>query len=100
MDFINIAFTYGWLVRRAALAELGVSMEALLAAMQVARPLDSNEELISFAPSSAQGGPEGVVLALRSLGLVYFDDFVETVGAFPPWCCFRVGCNRTRSTTS
>lgn len=91
MGFIDVTPEYGLVIRKDALRERGVSLEALLAAMKTDAPLDSDDWLISFGPSFGQEALDGLIEELTSLGLQYFDDFIEVVGNYPEWCRFKVG---------
>jgi hypothetical protein len=91
MGFIDVTPEYGLVIRKDALRERNVSLEALLAAMKTDAPLDSDDRLISFGPSFGQEALDGLIKELSGLGLQYFDDFVEVVGSYPEWCRFRVG---------
>ena len=91
MNPVKVTPEYGLIVRRDALREQGVSFDALLAAMDAQNPMDMNDHLISFGPLLEDGAFEDVIQSLRALGLEYYNDFVEFVGAYPKWCCFHVG---------
>ncbi len=83
---VRLSAEFGLVVRRAALADRGVTYEHLLRAMEVDARLDADADLISFGPHF--GGEAGSELArrLERLGLVYADDFFELTGDFPDWC--------------
>jgi hypothetical protein len=91
MGFIDVTAEYGLVIRKDALRERGVSLERLLAVMKTDAPLDSDDRLMSFGPSFGQEALDGLIKELTSLGLQYFDDFIEVVGNYPEWCRFKIG---------
>ncbi|MEZ2311572.1 hypothetical protein AB6809_33605 [Paraburkholderia sp. RCC_158] len=97
MGFIDVTPEYGLVIRKDALRERNVSLEAVLAALKADAPLDSDDRLISFGPSFGQEALDGLIKELAGLGLQYFDDFVEVVGTYPEWCRFRVGYAKNRN---
>ncbi len=62
---------YGIVVRRAALAERGLSWENLLAALQVSQPHDYDDHLISFGPHFGEETLDALMHRLDGLGLKY-----------------------------
>ncbi len=89
--YISLTSEYGLLVRRKALEERGVSWGDLLNALEVRKPLDENEYLISFGPHFGQASMDTITQRLTTLGLSYFDDFFEFSGDYPKWCVFKAG---------
>lgn len=89
MGSIRITGYCGLVVRRAALLERGVTMEMLLNALETAAPLDMDEHLISFGPHFGGEHLNAITKTLTALGLVFFDDFFDTVWDSAPWCNFR-----------
>ena len=89
MSAIDVTGEFGIVVRRQALIERRVSLEALLEALEVESPLDSNDSLMSFGPSFGQEALDVFTRRLIDLGFEYFDDFFEFVGTFPAWCRFQ-----------
>ena len=87
--YINVTSEFGLIIRKHALLERNVSMEMVLAAMEVSRPLDCNDELISFGPSFGSEALEEFSRRLMKLGLEYFDDFYEFAFPSPSWCQFQ-----------
>ena len=63
-------------------------MKALLKEMEVEKPLDSNEFLLSFGPSFGPEALDEFFRRLQELGLEYIDDFFIFTGDFPDWCEF------------
>jgi hypothetical protein len=90
MRCVSITSEYGIVVRRAALVERGLSWERLLAALEVSKPLDQDDFLISFGPHFGQETLDTLMHRLNALGLKYFDDFFEFAGDYPKWCVFKV----------
>lgn len=93
MSYIDVTGEFGIVIRRHALIERGVSMAAVLEAMEVEAPLDCNDALISFGPNFGQEALDLLARRLVDLGLEYFDDFFEFVGTFPAWSKFQVRLN-------
>jgi hypothetical protein len=90
MSFVAVTAEYGIVIRRHALAERGVSYQAVLDAVEADEPLGADEELLTFGPSFGPEALEGLTQRLTALGLVFFDDFFEFEGDFPLWCKFAV----------
>ena len=94
MTGVRVTGEYGLVVRRASLKERGVSWTALLAALEVAKPLDSDEFILSFGPHFGSEALATFTSRLSELGLRYFDDFFEFSGDFPKWCQFSVASTK------
>jgi hypothetical protein len=88
MPFVRVSADYGVVVRKAALAERGVSMQQLLDAMEAGQPLDESADLVSFGPHFGSEASDELSRRLRALGLEYVDDFFVFAGEFPNWCRF------------
>ena len=86
---VNVTAEFGLVVRRKALVERGVPLNALLAALEADAPLDCNDFLLTFGPHFGQEAMEAMVGRLTRLGLVYYDDFFEFAGDYPNWCLFK-----------
>jgi hypothetical protein len=86
---INVTAEFGLIVRRRALLERNVPLEKVLAAVEAGRPLDCNDDLISFGPGFGQEALDEFSRRLIELGLVYFDDFFEFAVPCPSWCRFQ-----------
>lgn len=96
MSCINATGEFGLIIRRSALTERGVSIDAVLAAMEAAEPMSINEDLISFGPTFGQEALDVFTARLMNLGLEYFDDFFEFAGVFPSWCNFHVSLSQKK----
>jgi hypothetical protein len=81
---------YGLVVRRRALLEKGVEYESLLKALEAQKPLDHNDELITFGPSFGAEAMNEFMARLQYLGLTYVDDFYCLSFDLPPWCGLRL----------
>lgn len=68
-------------------------MRDLFIALEVEEGLDGNGRLLSFGPHFGREALTTIMSRLTKLGLVYFDDFFEFCGDYPPWCSFRAGNN-------
>jgi hypothetical protein len=86
---IAVTSEFGLILRRSALVERKIDLRDLLAAMEVEGWLDSSGDLLSFGPHFGREALNTIVSRLIKLGLVYFDDFFEFCGDYPPWCAFR-----------
>lgn len=91
MDCVRIHPEFGIVLRRSALRERGVSLDAVLAVFQRA-PLDQNGSLISFGPHFGQEAASALVASLEKLGLVYVDDLFMFVSECPDWCGLGAAC--------
>jgi hypothetical protein len=89
MRNIQVTSEFAILVRRAALAERGVSWTDLIRILEASAPLDS-KGLPSFGPYFGQEVLDEFSRRLSAAGLVYFDDFVEFSGVWPERCRFKV----------
>lgn len=93
MSSIRITGYCGLIIRRAALLEKNVTIEAVINALENAAPLDMDEELISIGPCFGGESLNEYTKRLADIGLVFFDvffdDFFDLVFDSPPWCTFR-----------
>jgi hypothetical protein len=89
MPNIQVTSEFGIIIRRAALAERGVSWTDLLRILEASTPLDSNQTLVSFGPHFGEEALDEFLRRPSAAGLVYFDDFVEFSGVWPNWCRFK-----------
>ncbi|WKA26486.1 hypothetical protein [Bradyrhizobium roseum] len=89
---------FGLIVRRSALVERQVDLQDLFAVMEVGEWFDASDDLLSFGPHFGHEALITIVSRLIELGLVYFDDFFEFCGDYPPWCAFRGRYNPSSST--
>jgi hypothetical protein len=95
---VTVTSEFGLIVRRKALAERQVDLRNLYIAMDAEERLDANDDLLSFGPHFGREALNTVLSRLTELGLIYFDDFFEFCGDYPPWCAFRGGYNSSIST--
>lgn len=86
---VTVTSEFGLIVRRNALVERQVELHDLLAVMEVGERFDSSDDLLSFGPHFGREALNTIVSRLIKLGLIYFDDFFEFCGDYPPWCAFR-----------
>lgn len=91
MNCVEIHPEFGIIVRKRALSERGVSIDAVGALFKRA-PLDQNDSLLSFGPHFGQEAAVAVVAALERLGLVYVDDPLLFAADCPDWCRFGAAC--------
>ena len=76
------------------MAQRGIELDVLLAAMEAIEPLAGNADLLSFGPHFGREALDQVSARLTKLGLIYFDDFFEFSGDYPKWCRFRAEVRR------
>jgi hypothetical protein len=88
---IILTSEFGLIIRRGALTERHVELRDLLTALEVNERLDGSDDLLSFGPHFGREALNTMISRLTALGLVYFDDFFEFCGDYPPWCVFRGG---------
>ncbi len=86
MAIVN--FEFGLLIRKAALTEKNLSVDAIFTALEVRSPNDENEEFLSFGPHFGAEAVHDLTDRLSELGLQYWDDFFETTLDHPDWCQF------------
>lgn len=92
---VIVTSEFGLIVRRNALVERQIDLRDLLTAMEVEEGIDGNDHLLSFGPHFGPEALNTMTSRLTKLGLVYFDDFIEFCGDYPPWCSFRAGSDRS-----
>jgi hypothetical protein len=95
---VIITSEFGLIVRRNALIERQVDLDDFYVAMEGEERLDGSEDLLSFGPHFGREALNTIISRLTKLGLIYFDDFFEFCGDYPPWCVFRGGYKPTPST--
>jgi hypothetical protein len=89
---------YGLVVRREALRERGVEYDDVLNALQVQKPLDQNDELLTFGPSFGGEAMDEFAARLQRLGLRFVDDFYCLSFDLPAWCDLRLAFrNQTKA---
>ena len=88
---IILTSEFGLIIRRGALTERHVDLGDLLTALEVNERLEGSDDLLSFGPHFGREALNTMISRLTALGLVYFDDFFEFCGDYPPWCVFRGG---------
>jgi hypothetical protein len=88
---IILTSEFGLILRRSALTERHVDLRDVLTALEVNARLDGSDDLLSFGPHFGREALDTMTSRLTALGLVYFDDFFEFCGDYPPWCVFRGG---------
>jgi hypothetical protein len=89
MNQIKVTGEYGIILRRQALAEKDIALRLVLAAMEVAEPLDGNGDLLAFGPCFGAEAQGVLTRRLIELGLAYFDDFVALTADVPFWCALH-----------
>ncbi|QHO77643.1 hypothetical protein ACH79_38440 [Bradyrhizobium sp. CCBAU 051011] len=94
---VIVTSEFGLIVRRNALVERQIDLRDLFTAMEVEEGLDVNDHLLSFGPHFGSEALNTIMSRLTKLGLVYFDDFFEFCGDYPPWCSFQAGNNPSSS---
>lgn len=85
---VIVNFQFGLLIRKAALTEKNLSVDAIFTALEVRAANDENEEFLSFGPHFGVEAVQGLTDLLSGLGLQYWDDFFETTLDHPDWCQF------------
>jgi hypothetical protein len=83
---VKISSDFGIVVRKQALQRNGIDIGALLSAMEAARPLDEDQELISFGPHFGEEAADEFARRLKGLGLEYVGDFFVFSADIPDWC--------------
>ena len=86
MAGVMVSQHFGIIVRIASLRANQVSMAALLQTMEVDRPLDQDEFLISFGPHFGGEAATEFSHRLEKLGLRYGEDFIDFADTLPAWC--------------
>jgi hypothetical protein len=95
---VIVTSEFGLIVRRSALVERRVDLRDLFTAIEAEERLDGSDDLLSFGPHFGREALNTIMSRLTKLGLVYFDDFFEFCGDYPPWCAFRGSYDRLSST--
>ncbi|MBF0315781.1 MAG: hypothetical protein HQK52_20335 [Oligoflexia bacterium] len=84
---VRITNFYGLVIKRSAIDMLPISIKKIDEAMEM-KPLDINEQLISYGPSFGQEAADEFIRRLESLGLKHIDDFFVFEGDYPDWISF------------
>ncbi|KRR25229.1 hypothetical protein CQ14_09420 [Bradyrhizobium lablabi] len=95
---VIVTSEFGLIVRRNALTERQVDLRDLFTAMEVEVQLGGSNDLLTFGPHFGREALNTIVSRLTRLGLIYFDDFFEFCGDYPPWIAFRGDYNPSSST--
>jgi hypothetical protein len=90
LNGVKVSTDYGIVVRRASLKRIGLSDQAVCQLMDVERPFDQDEVLMSFGPHFGIEAARGLSRRLETKGLVYPDDFFVFEELLPEWCELRV----------
>jgi len=85
---VPITFTFGFVIRSAALSERGVAKEDVMTIIGTERLLGEHNGLISFGPTFGAEASKSTFLRLQKLGLVYVDDFFDLAMDHPDWLSF------------
>ena len=91
MNAVHVTHHFGIVVRKGALAKTGLHVNELVQIMDVDRPLDENETLISFGPHFGQEAANVFIVRLEEIGLIYGDDFIDIDDTLPDWCTLYIG---------
>jgi hypothetical protein len=91
---VKVSADYGIVVRRASLKRLALSDEAVYELMEVERPFDQDEELMSFGPHFGIEAARELSRRLEAKGLVYPDDLFIFEESVPDWCELRVSAEK------
>ncbi len=87
---ISASAEYGLVVRKDALRIRGVTVDALLRALEASQALDEDDHLMSFGPSFGEEALLDYIRRLEALGLHYVTDFCAIHVDLPNWCSLRV----------
>ena len=89
MCAVQLSSDYGFVVRRQALSEKGISTTDLLGVFECDAPMDSDSELLSFGPTFGPEAADTFIDRLKAVGLEHIDDFFLFSGDYPEWCRFE-----------
>jgi hypothetical protein len=93
MSFIDATSEYGIVVRKAALAERGVSFDDLTLVMTDVDVNGESESLVSYGPLFGIEAQDNLKTGLADLGLIDIDDFFGLDFLLPEWARLGVAFN-------
>ena len=85
---VKITDEFGIIIRKKALVDKNIELATVLAVFENERPLDENEDLISFGPHFGGEAMDNFGKRLTQIGLEYVDDYFNFFGEFPAWIEF------------
>lgn len=86
MPGILVPPQFGIIIRKAALRDRGISVAAVMLALETDRILDEDNTLLSLGPHFGGDAAMEFVKRLGNLGLTYGDDFLDLSHVWPSWC--------------
>ncbi len=86
---VRVSSDFGIVIRRGALSRVSLSDEALCELMETPKPLDADDELVSFGPHFGIEAAREFGRRLDARGLVYADDYFILEELVPEWCELR-----------
>jgi hypothetical protein len=83
---VHVTAHYGILIRKTALARIGIDRARLLSILEATDALDEDDVLVSFGPHFGGEAADEFVRRLKTEGLEYADDFFVFPTEIPEWC--------------
>lgn len=86
MTGVKISDDFGIIVKRTSIEARNLTRNQLFKIMEVERPFDEDENLLSFGPHFGEEAAKEFINRLETSGLVYYEDFFDFSDTIPQWC--------------
>jgi hypothetical protein len=83
---VQVSTDFGIILRKTSLKIRQVSRTKVFEIMEVDKPHDEDDKLLSFGPHFGEEAARELINRLQKAGLVYFEDFFDFTEAAPQWC--------------
>lgn len=87
---VQVSTDFGIILRKSSLKSRQVARTKVFEIMQVDKPLDEDDELLSFGPHFGEEAAKEFIGRLERAGLIYCKDFFDITEAVPLWCKLTV----------
>jgi len=87
---MRVSKDFGIVIRREALTEKAVDLEAVMKEFHFEQLYDQSLEFVSLGPFFGGDASDDCMRLLEKLGLTYIDDFFILEAYFPEWCRVEV----------
>jgi hypothetical protein len=86
MPGVQVSEHFGLVIRKTSLQKHSIPMNLLLQQMEIDRPFDEDEDLLSLGPHFGGEAMQEFVRRLETFGLKYGEDFIDFADTLPGWC--------------
>lgn len=91
---IKVSNFYGFIFKKESLNNLLISSGKLAEIMET-KPIDEDNDIVSFGPSFGKEAADVFIKRLESIGLFYVSDFYIFECDLPDWLSFYVSIKKT-----